>query len=402
MTIPPVHRRVGSVIAFVVLVALVTASARAHLGLSVGELASSPERIARGKLWLLLTSALVLDHPIMLSLVSFAALASLAMLVCSPRVFWRAALLGHVASTLLVYLFVAVSRLLDPSIFAYALGRPDYGVSAISSAWLAAIATVLWRIGAGGRPGKVGVIAGCAAVGLFAYSIRPDVTVISSEHLVAFAVGIGTALPRRSWAKTATRLRRNWSGWLPRFRRTAAVAVAASAAVLAAGVGGGAALAALEEIVVPDRPSVADCVRAWDSSASAAVRRGFAGGRFAGASVTVARRAGATPGQVRVVCRFVFSGAPNRVATVDAAWRRGRIVGAAAVAGSAAKPGAALVVGANGLVRLARGGDSPLFDLRFMLGWRSGRIQSRQSTWSVGYDTVTLWPRALCASLPTW
>jgi len=41
---------------------------------------------------------------------------------------------------------------------------------------------------------------------------------------------------------------------------------------------------------------------------------------------------------------------------------------ASAIGGPAAKPGAALVVEANGLVRLAKGNDSLLFDLRFTLG----------------------------------
>ena len=368
MTMQSAQRRVGSVIVFVLLVALVTASTRAHLGFSVGELAASPERLARGKLWLLLTSALVVDRPIVLSLGAFAVLASLVMVICGPRVFWRAAIFGHVASTVLVYLFVAASRLLDPSIFTYALRRPDYGVSAISSAWLAATATVLWRVGAGGRPGRVGVIIGCAAVALFAYTIRPDVTVISSEHLVAFAVGVATAFRRCIWADTATRLRRSWSGWLLQSRKLVTVAAAAAAAALAAGMGGGAALAALEEIVVPDRPLVSDCVQAWNSATSATLRRDLAGGEFTGASVTVARSSRGARGRRRAVCRFTVAGGPNRVTTIDAIWQRGRIVGTAAVSGRAGKPGAALVVGANGFVRLARGDDLPLFELRFTLG----------------------------------
>jgi len=123
---------------------------------------------------------------------------------------------------------VFVLLVLDPKIFTYALRRPDYGVSAISSAWLAATAAVLWHVGAGGRPGRVGVIIGCAAVAMFAYTIRPDVTVFSSEHLVAFAVGVATVLPRRIWADTATKLRQSWSGWLLHLRRPVVVAAAAS------------------------------------------------------------------------------------------------------------------------------------------------------------------------------
>jgi hypothetical protein len=113
---------------------------------------------------------------------------------------------------------------------------------------------------------------------------------------------------------------------------------------------------------------VSDCVQAWNSATSATLRRDLAGGEFTGASVTVARSSRGARGRRRAVCRFTVAGGPNRVTTIGAIWQRGRIVGTAAVSGRAGKPGAALVVGANGFVRLARGDDLPLFELRFTLG----------------------------------
>src|SRR5437660_9973077 len=101
--------------AFIASVSAVTAL---RVGLiSIGTLAATPRRIADGQVWLLFSSASVVDRPIVASLVSLAALASVALLVCGSRVLWLAALLGHTCSTILAYLGLAALQTLDPRAF---------------------------------------------------------------------------------------------------------------------------------------------------------------------------------------------------------------------------------------------------------------------------------------------
>jgi len=182
----------ATVAAFVAAVSAVTALVRVGL-ISIGTLAATPRRIADGQLWLLFSSASVVDRPIVASLVSLAALASVALLVCGSRVLWLAALLGHTCSTILAYLGLAALQTLDPGSFNAALGAPDYGVSAISAAWLGAIATTAWISRCSAPSQKAAVAFACAGVALFAWMLRGDLTVLDSEHVFAFALGAGVA-----------------------------------------------------------------------------------------------------------------------------------------------------------------------------------------------------------------
>src|SRR5438270_5401055 len=79
--------------------------------MAAATLASSPERIEHGRLWLLILSGLIAEHPVAASLVSFVLLAGLAHAVCGWRIFWTSALVGHVGSALLVYLLIGVAGL---------------------------------------------------------------------------------------------------------------------------------------------------------------------------------------------------------------------------------------------------------------------------------------------------
>jgi len=182
MTIPPL----GLVLAVCVSTFLVSSGT----GPSADALAATPDRVAQGRLWLLVTSALYTGHPLAISLLSFVVLAAVTLATCGPRVFWIGAAAGHLGSTALVYFFIALSRAVVPGAFESSLSSPDYGVSAVSSAWLAAVATVAWRARERTARGRFAIVLCCATVGLFAYTIRPNPTVISSEHLVAFALGV--------------------------------------------------------------------------------------------------------------------------------------------------------------------------------------------------------------------
>lgn len=173
----------------------VLATAANRLGaVSVSTLASSPQGLADGRVWLLVTSGLLADRPAVASLVGFWLVGFAALAVCTVRVAVGAALAGHVLSALVVYGIVGLARLVDPHAFASVVQLADYGLSAMIAAWLGAIASVFWSR----YPGKLSRLlvtlgsVGCVGIGL---ALRPDVTFLDSEHLVAFAIGVTLASP---------------------------------------------------------------------------------------------------------------------------------------------------------------------------------------------------------------
>jgi len=161
-------------------------------GLSVRTLASSPEAVRDGKVWLLLTSGVLADRPAVPSLAGFWIVGFVVLLVCPARVAAAAALGGHVLSALAVYGAIGFVRVVDPQAFTTVGRLADYGLSAIIAAWLGAIAQVSWtRHPAVARRALVVLGSlGCAAIG---FALRADLTVLDSEHLVAYAVGVSVA-----------------------------------------------------------------------------------------------------------------------------------------------------------------------------------------------------------------
>ena len=167
--------------------------------LSVSSVASSPQAIGEGRVWLLVTSALIADRPWAASVVGFAVVAAAALALFSTRTAVVVAFAGHTVSALSVYALIASFRLVDPAAFASVLQLSDYGLSAVIGAWLGAIARLLWSRTPTlrGRLAIVGGSLGCAGIGL---ALRPDLTVLDAEHVVAFAIGAVLAEPRtRAW-----------------------------------------------------------------------------------------------------------------------------------------------------------------------------------------------------------
>ena len=178
--------------AFVLAVSGLTAAQRAGL-IPLEAVAASPHKIAQGKFWLLLTSGLFADRPTLPSLFALVLFGFVALAVCGSRVLWSAALVGHVGATLLVYYSLALVRVSHPDLFHEVLGRPDIGLSAIFAAWLGATAAVAWRRTRADRRRRIGIVVGCAAIGLIAWLVRPDLTVLDTDHGVAFFIGVGVA-----------------------------------------------------------------------------------------------------------------------------------------------------------------------------------------------------------------
>jgi len=175
----------------------------------LASLAATPRAVGEGRLWLLLTSAVVADTPWLPSLLGFGVVLAGALWVLPPRRVVEAAVAGQLLATALVYGIIGAARLVDGHAFASVLGVQDYGLSAMIAAWIGAVAGVAW-----GRYSAFRVAAGCLVCLGVGLAFRPTLTFLDSEHVVAFAIGI--AVVRVSFARVV----------LP-VRRAAAVAVAA-------------------------------------------------------------------------------------------------------------------------------------------------------------------------------
>ncbi len=327
-------------LALALVVAVVGVSVSAHGRVDwVRALAASPDRIREGKLWFLFSSAALVDHPLVLSLVCFVALAALARAVCEPRVFWLSAFFGQVIATLLVYVLVVGSvRLVVPGAFDSVVAAPDYGVSAISAAWLGSIATVAWRRRERSRAGKLSIALCCFAVGLFAYSERPDLSVLSSEHLVAFALGIGVATPEwrsamfsATWRWPLAASRASFAAMRVKRLDPFSVAAMLFALVVLAIAEAPTALATFrEQVAVHLHPTVSRCAADWNLS-SRGPRLRVAGREADRVSIqtfrlVLSRESDATrePAKWADYCRYTFN-EPDRPNVVLGLWRQGRV-----------------------------------------------------------------------------
>jgi hypothetical protein len=176
----------------VVVVSAVTIATRVG-AIRLRWLASSPRAVADGRVWLLVSSALVADRPIVLSILAFGGFAVVAAIVCGARLLWTSAALGHVGSTLAAYAGLGLVRAIEPDAFAGTVDKLDFGVSAITAAWLGAIVVVSWRRHPDGRV-RAGLVAFCLVCLLVGLAADTNLTVLDVDHLYAFVIGVGCAV----------------------------------------------------------------------------------------------------------------------------------------------------------------------------------------------------------------
>jgi hypothetical protein len=176
-----------------VIVSSVTAAEHARL-IPLSDVSSSPHAVAEARLWSLLTSALLVSSPLFWSLVSFALFAAVTLRFCGARVLLISGLAGHIASTLVVYALLALTRTFDPRAFEALLKAPDYGVSAVSAAWLGAMASVSWRARYRTPRGRIATALVVVGIALFGVYLRRHVGFFDLEHVVAFAIGVVAAV----------------------------------------------------------------------------------------------------------------------------------------------------------------------------------------------------------------
>ncbi len=189
------------------MVSLVTAAASTGL-VSVTALAATPRATGEGKVWLLLSSALVANQPVSVQLIAFAALAIIVLFLVGPFVLWSSAILAHVGSAVVLYGFIGVAGVVVPAAFDSVLSFEDYGTSAMIAAWVGVIAAVEWRRRRG-LAGRFGVLAFCGLVAALGLAVQPATSVLDGEHVVAFAIGVGSA--HEAFRRAVVRLLREWS-----------------------------------------------------------------------------------------------------------------------------------------------------------------------------------------------
>jgi hypothetical protein len=194
---PRLARRAIGVVALTAAAGVITVASRSNW-IGPSHLAASPNAIAKGKIWLLLTSGMVADRPWLPSLLGFAIVAFVALSVARVRVVVLAALAGQVLATLAVYGFFGLARTIDHGAFNAVENTPDIGLSAIIAAWIGVVAQDLWRRYRSRRAHVLNVL-GCVGCALIGVAFRPNLTALDAEHPVAFVLGVAIAgwWPRR-------------------------------------------------------------------------------------------------------------------------------------------------------------------------------------------------------------
>jgi hypothetical protein len=175
-------------LAYLVLVATV-ALARVFSGHpTVADLALTPDALAAGRVWLLATSAVIVNGSVVPQLLALIATMVVAVRWLGARFTIVVMVVAHVGATLLAYgvLFIATGDADGAHNRTF-----DYGTSAV---WLGLLGALL--PGARRRPGgRLVVAAACATaiVGALFFPLMPAL-----EHALAFALGAGVGALREA------------------------------------------------------------------------------------------------------------------------------------------------------------------------------------------------------------
>jgi hypothetical protein len=153
-------------------------------------LTSSADAAAHGKVWLLLTSGLVIDGLPWLQLAVLAAVMLVALVRLGAARLWIVGLSAHVGAALLAYAGLGVIWLVDAS--QTNPKEADYGVSVLFAGLLGALAV------SGGR--RLAIVVGAASAAGFAIGLADASWLANAEHVLGFAIGAGlnAALTRRA------------------------------------------------------------------------------------------------------------------------------------------------------------------------------------------------------------
>jgi hypothetical protein len=195
--LPLAETALAAYFAAAVAIAVLPAAGVAQQSL-VGALAFSPDDLVTGRLWLLPLSGLIVDGTSWNQLALLAEIAAALVVLAGARTFWRAAIAGHVGSTLIAYALLGVLALTDPSSVGDLFRDPDYGVSCVWAGCVGALAVVAARR-CSTWPARVAV-AGFASAPLISLVHGGFVTSSGTVHLAtiehALAFGLGMLAAR--------------------------------------------------------------------------------------------------------------------------------------------------------------------------------------------------------------
>jgi hypothetical protein len=189
VTAAPWHGRGGgAAVAWLGAVAALEATRRAAGWPAVHDLASSPAAVARGRVWSLVTSALLVTRDPIVQLVAAALLTVAAIQALGPATFWVAAAAGHLGSALLAYAGIGLLWLIGRADVDSVVHAPDFGISCVVIGVLGALTVAA----SARRPAAWRMLA--VAAGVVLWAVIPPFGLSAVEHALAFALGAAAAV----------------------------------------------------------------------------------------------------------------------------------------------------------------------------------------------------------------
>ena len=157
---------------------------------ALGSLAASPRSVATGSWWQLFTSALVFAGTVLPQVILVVALGLIVLRLTGTLVFWLIVLVGHVGSTLLVYLGIWAWSALRHVGSASLSAAPDYGLSLIWCALLGALVAIAWRaLSSTRRRDRLRLVVSAGAIVLIAGMAIFSTPIARYEHILAICSG---------------------------------------------------------------------------------------------------------------------------------------------------------------------------------------------------------------------
>ena len=192
----------ASVALWLVCVAVVAAVRAIDAGaVSVHALACSPQALATGRVWTLVTSGFIVAGPPVPQLVMTGLVALFVVRLAGAGTWWLSAIVGHFGATFVAYAGIAAVYAVDRGTAAGAIHAPDYGISAVWAATTGTLLVLLHRAGA--RP-RASAACGVAMLAAFIALVGLEGELADVEHLVAFLLGIAVVAVRSPSGKLAT------------------------------------------------------------------------------------------------------------------------------------------------------------------------------------------------------
>ena len=193
-------RRLPAVYAAAVVAVAIARALTGHP--SISALALTPDRLAEGRVWLLPSSAVVVNGPVLAQLVGLLLSLGAALRRFGGTFTALVMVTAHVGATLLAYAVLAVFTG-DPD----GAHNPsfDYGVSAVWLGLLGALAVTAWRPARGGARRDRALLAVGATAFVVGVAFFPLLSAV--EHRLAFVLGAlaGELRERRSAARRLAR-----------------------------------------------------------------------------------------------------------------------------------------------------------------------------------------------------